>query len=63
MSLLDETMTRIRAVDPGVVWEVQRRLDGKTKPRKSLGRLEDICCAYAAACDVVPPHSRTRRLW
>ncbi len=38
-----------------MVWEVQRRLDGKTKPRKSLGRLEEICCAFAAACDVVPP--------
>ena len=48
MSLLDETCTAIAAVDPTVAAAAQRRLDGKTKPRRSLGRLEDLACRVAA---------------
>src|SRR5580765_7164546 len=39
---------RIAAVDAGAAAEAQRRLDNKTKPRRSLGRLEDLVCQLAA---------------
>lgn len=48
MSLLEDTIAAIPDVDPGVAAQTQRLLDGKTKPRRSLGRLEDLACAYAA---------------
>jgi len=34
--------------DARVAAETQRRLDAKTKPRRSLGRLEDLACQIAA---------------
>ena len=48
MSLLDETCAAIAAVDPTNAAAAQRRLDEKTKPRRSLGRLEDLACRMAA---------------
>ena len=48
MSLLDETCAAIAPVDPAIAAAVQRRLDDKTKPRRSLGRLEDLACQVAA---------------
>ncbi|MEY4583290.1 MAG: hypothetical protein RL701_7993, partial [Pseudomonadota bacterium] len=38
----------IAPVDPAVALATQHALDGKTKPRRSLGRLEDLACRYAA---------------
>ena len=38
----------IRPVDDGAALEAQRRLDTKTKPRRSLGMLEDLACRLAA---------------
>ena len=35
--------------------EARRQLDGKTKPRKSLGRLEDIAVQMAGACNASCP--------
>lgn len=48
MSLLDETCARIAVPDAEVAERTQRLLDGKTKPRRSLGRLEDLACRFAA---------------
>jgi nicotinate-nucleotide--dimethylbenzimidazole phosphoribosyltransferase len=48
MSLLDETRAAIPEVDHLAAAETQRLLDGKTKPRRSLGRLEDLACKVAA---------------
>jgi nicotinate-nucleotide--dimethylbenzimidazole phosphoribosyltransferase len=48
MSLLEATCARIREPDTRIAVEMQRRLDDKTKPRGSLGRLEEIACQIAA---------------
>ena len=42
MKKLNEMLTRIKKVDFSLAKEVQRRLDSLTKPRGSLGRLEEI---------------------
>lgn len=47
-SLLERTCALIAPPDAAIAAETQRKLDGKTKPRRSLGRLEDLACRYAA---------------
>jgi len=49
MRELEEARSRIAAIDDAVAAEAQRLLDAKTKPRRSLGRLEEIACRFAAA--------------
>lgn len=53
--LLDETCPRITAPSPDIAAACQRLLDDKTKPRRSLGRLEDLACRLAAARGVARP--------
>ncbi len=48
MTLLADTCASITAVDPCVATATQQLLDSKTKPRRSLGRLEDLACRVAA---------------
>lgn len=48
MSLLQSTIAAIPAPDLAAAREAQARLDHKTKPPRSLGRLEDLACALAA---------------
>ena len=48
MSLLEATCARIHEPDTRIAVEMQRRLDDKTKPRGSLGRLEELACQVAA---------------
>ena len=48
MTLLDETLARIPEPDRRSAAEVQQRLDHKTKPPASLGRLEDLARELAA---------------
>ncbi len=48
MSLLDTTCAAIVDIDDEAARGAQRLLDGKTKPRGSLGRLEDLACKIAA---------------
>ena len=43
-----DTCANIIAPDQAVAELTQRKLDAKTKPRRSLGRLEDLACQYAA---------------
>jgi nicotinate-nucleotide--dimethylbenzimidazole phosphoribosyltransferase len=45
---LDQLRTRIAPLDRSIAERTQRKLDAKTKPRRSLGRLEDLACQYAA---------------
>jgi nicotinate-nucleotide--dimethylbenzimidazole phosphoribosyltransferase len=45
---LDELRARITPPDRAIAERMQHKLDGKTKPRRSLGRLEDFACQYAA---------------
>ena len=48
MNTLEETRRRIREPDAHFALETQRLLDDKTKPRGSLGRLEELACQVAA---------------
>ncbi len=48
MTLVD-TIARIAPADAAAAARTQELLDGKTKPRRSLGRLEDLACRIAAA--------------
>lgn len=42
MSLLEQTLSRITPLDDSLLQQTQLRLDNKTKPPKSLGRLEEF---------------------
>jgi nicotinate-nucleotide--dimethylbenzimidazole phosphoribosyltransferase len=44
---LEETILRIKPGDAGAAAAVQAMLDAKTKPRGSLGRLEELACRLA----------------
>jgi len=48
MSLLEQTLSRIEAPDERIRQGIARRLDSKTKPPRSLGRLEDMAAALGA---------------
>jgi nicotinate-nucleotide--dimethylbenzimidazole phosphoribosyltransferase len=47
-ALLEATISRIGPADPDLGAAVQAALDAKTKPRRSLGRLEELACKVAA---------------
>ena len=55
MSLLDQTLAAIRAPDAEVARLTQVALDAKTKPRRSLGRLEDLACQIASIRGLTAP--------
>jgi len=48
LSLIQRTCAAIPSLDDDAAAAVQRRLDAKTKPRKSLGRLEELARTLAA---------------
>ncbi len=48
MSFLEQTVASIVEIDTESAAATQRLLDGKTKPRRSLGRLEDLACKVAS---------------
>jgi nicotinate-nucleotide--dimethylbenzimidazole phosphoribosyltransferase len=50
-----ETCASITVPEPAVYERTQRKLDFKTKPRRSLGRLEDLACQYAAIAGTESP--------
>jgi nicotinate-nucleotide--dimethylbenzimidazole phosphoribosyltransferase len=50
-----ELIARIAPTDTRAAEEAQRLLDGKTKPRRSLGRLEDLACRLAAVRGTARP--------
>jgi nicotinate-nucleotide--dimethylbenzimidazole phosphoribosyltransferase len=59
MRLLAETCDAIVTVDVEAARRMQQRLDGKTKPRGSLGVLEVLACQIASVYGVdVPPLPR-----
>ncbi len=51
---LAELIARIRPADETVLAETQRRFDLKTKPRGSLGRVEELGCRIASIRGSVP---------
>jgi nicotinate-nucleotide--dimethylbenzimidazole phosphoribosyltransferase len=48
MSLLGQTCAAILPIDAQAARQAQAHLDAKTKPRGSLGRLEELACRLAA---------------
>ena len=52
--LLERTLASIRQPDEAAAAETARRLDAKTKPPGSLGRLEELACRLAAIRGGVP---------
>src|SRR5690349_3795262 len=53
--MLEATKARIVPVDDSVARATQTLLDGKTKPRGSLGKLERLACRVAAIRGVACP--------
>jgi nicotinate-nucleotide--dimethylbenzimidazole phosphoribosyltransferase len=60
MSSLESTCAAIPAPDAAMAAAIQRRLDGKTKPPGSLGRLEELACRLAAIQGTAAPAARER---
>ncbi|HKI37566.1 MAG TPA: nicotinate-nucleotide--dimethylbenzimidazole phosphoribosyltransferase [Gemmataceae bacterium] len=55
MTLLDQTRAAVTPVDRAAAARAQDRLDRKTKPRGSLGRLEELACRLAAVYGTADP--------
>ena len=55
MTLVEETIARIRPADAGARAAAEAALDAKTKPRGSLGRLEETACRIAAIRETATP--------
>lgn len=55
MSLLEETLQSIKPVDESLEPTVRARLDNLTKPRGSLGHLEDMATRYCLATGTADP--------
>jgi len=55
MMTLEETLQQIRPLDRSSEDAAQRRLDSLTKPRGSLGRLEELARRIAVIQEKVPP--------
>src|ERR1041384_8027997 len=60
MSLLETMRSQIAGPDEGIRTKVANRLDAKTKPRRSLGRLEDLASAVAAIQGTEHPSVRRK---
>jgi nicotinate-nucleotide--dimethylbenzimidazole phosphoribosyltransferase len=54
-TLLDQTISRIRGLDPDAMQAARQRQDCLTKPRGSLGVLEDISVQLAGLAGECPP--------
>jgi nicotinate-nucleotide--dimethylbenzimidazole phosphoribosyltransferase len=55
MTHIQTTIAAVKEVDGDAARAVQTALDRKTKPRRSLGRLEDLACQMAAILRSVAP--------
>src|SRR5262245_57277880 len=62
MNQLTDVIAAIRGIDRELAEHTQRTLDQKTKPRRSLGRLEDLACQVAAIRGTVAPRSGRRAI-
>jgi nicotinate-nucleotide--dimethylbenzimidazole phosphoribosyltransferase len=62
ITLLESTCASIPPPDEAAAAAVQRRLDHKTKPRRSLGRLEDVACALAATQGTERPRATEKAI-
>jgi nicotinate-nucleotide--dimethylbenzimidazole phosphoribosyltransferase len=62
MTLLANTRAAITDVNHAAAAETQRLLDNKTKPRRSLGRLEDLACQIAGIQGTPEPPLPTKAI-
>jgi nicotinate-nucleotide--dimethylbenzimidazole phosphoribosyltransferase len=54
-TLLDTTLTQIQPLDPALAAQAQQHLDRLTKPRGSLGRLEELAQRYISITGQLTP--------
>lgn len=57
MSLLQQTLEKIKPLDTVILRQAQARLDNKTKPLGSLGRLEEFGARMAAIAGTTDPET------
>ena len=57
MELLDRTLAKIQPVDEAFLARAQAKLDNKTKPQGSLGRLEELARRFAAITENLAPET------
>mgnify|MGYP002399208478 CR=1 FL=1 len=55
MTLLEATLAKIKPVDEALLAKAQAKLDNKTKPQGSLGRLEEVARRFAAITEDLSP--------
>jgi nicotinate-nucleotide--dimethylbenzimidazole phosphoribosyltransferase len=63
MDLLTETLAAIRPVDPVMLEKAQAKLDKKTKPLGSLGRLEEFARRFAAITGSLEPDTTKKVIY
>jgi len=61
-AILDATLSRIAPVPPERLAKAWERLDNLTKPRRSLGYLEEVAARYAALRGESPPRIGGKRV-
>jgi nicotinate-nucleotide--dimethylbenzimidazole phosphoribosyltransferase len=60
MSLLHDTLARIQPIDTDLLIQAQAKLDNKTKPLGSLGRLEEFARRFAAITGTLEPDTEKK---
>jgi nicotinate-nucleotide--dimethylbenzimidazole phosphoribosyltransferase len=60
MSLLHDTLARINPVDTDLLKQAQAKLDNKTKPLGSLGRLEEFARRFASITGALEPDTEKK---
>lgn len=63
MKLLTETLASIKPVDQELLALAQRKLDNKTKPLGSLGRLEEFARRFAAISGTLEPETGNKVIY
>ncbi len=63
MELLTETLAAIQPVDPVLLEKAQAKLDNKTKPLGSLGRLEEFARRFAAITGSLEPDTTKKVIY
>jgi nicotinate-nucleotide--dimethylbenzimidazole phosphoribosyltransferase len=60
MTLLNDTLAKIQPIDPDLLKQAQARLDNKTKPLGSLGRLEEFARRFVAITGTLDPDTEKK---
>jgi len=63
MELLTKTLAAIQPVDHALMEKAQAKLDGKTKPLGSLGRLEEFARRFAAISGTLEPDTTKKIIY